>query len=159
MLVSPPKIAVTPATTATRATLIMGNFDQEEDLKMSTNSRPPNRRRPIEPIKQSPPERRRGDRPAATRNVRLRRNQTERTPKGEMKMLRLRNSLDTRTCPKAGCSMANAATAIAVASSTRLLGWASHRVLPHQGQSPADQRHLHNHNLVAYVIRSNIFFK
>ncbi|MEP6606160.1 MAG: hypothetical protein ABJA60_08580 [Nitrosospira sp.] len=36
ILVSPPKIAVTPATTAitaTRATLIMGNFDQEEDFK------------------------------------------------------------------------------------------------------------------------------
>jgi len=38
--------------------------------------------------------------------ARLCRNQTLRTPKAEMKMPRLRNSFEARTCPCAGCSMA-----------------------------------------------------
>src|SRR6185312_12366817 len=54
----------------------------------------------------------------------------------EMKMPRLRNSLDTRNCPNAGCSMANAATAASVASSTRFLGLGLRRLASMRVSSP-----------------------
>jgi hypothetical protein len=39
------------------------------------------------------------------------RSHTQRTPAAEMTSARRRNSLTTRTCPKAGCSIARATTA------------------------------------------------
>lgn len=64
------------------------------------------------------------------------RSQMERTPPGEIRIPFLRSSLDTRTCPNAGLSIAICTTACSMCSSTRFFMTGLRREISCKATSP-----------------------